>query len=216
MKSKLMIIAVLLFSSKIHSQKDSIVNPNKQWFFGAEFGGNDIISFAYDEDIKSLQGGLLAEYFFSEKWSITARLKYFKIGYSTGLSTINDVVDRSNYHRFDAKVIALPINLKWEYKIVKKFRGNLKFGIALNQEVERQYQYPIGAKTNYPAFFMDYNIGFGFYNYITNNSVIYIEHEFKGYGPNQVEGGNLFIFTSSANNSFFNVGIKHNFKSKTK
>jgi hypothetical protein len=214
MKNRIFIIFLMLsYCSITYSQTDSIVNPNKKWFFGAEIGTNKILSFYYNEPTKSFQGGFITEYYYSKKWSITGRLKYFKIGASRGIvyNTYNNTVDLKNYHRFDGEVIAVPINLKFEYKIFRNFRGNFKFGFALNQETKSEYQYPIGERTNYSTFFIDYNLGLGFIYYVNNNSAIYIESEFKGLGKDR-DDLQTFIAPNSTNNSFFNFGVKHCFK----
>ena len=90
--------------------------------------------------------------------------------------------------------------------------GNLKTGIALNYETKRIYQYQADMKTNYPPFFIDYNLfGAGFNYYISNNAAIYIEGELKGLGRERLEGP-VFLAPLSTDNLFFNIGIKHRFK----
>ena len=216
MKSKIFIIIILAFvSNKMISQTNDIINLKGKWFFGVEIGRNYIASYNFNEPTKSFQGGLLAEYYFSKKWSVTGRLKYFKIGQSNGVSYVNSVPDLKNYQRFDGEVLSVPLNLKWEYKISKKFTGNLKFGIALNQETVSKYYYPNGRHTNFPTFFVDYNFGFGFSYYINDNSAVYIERELKGLGKDR-DDTPTFITPNSTDNTFLNIGIKHNFKNKTK
>lgn len=204
---------IFLFCSITYSQTDSIVNPKGRWFFGAEIGINQIDSYGYNEPATSFQGGLIAEYYFAKKWSFTARLKYFKIGASRGViyNTYNSTVDLKYYHRFDGEVISVPLNIKWEYKIFRNFKGNLKCGFALNQETKSNYQYPVGEKTNYSTFFIDYNFGLGFNYFLNNSTAIYIEGEFKGLGKDRDEAA-TFITPNSTDNSFFNIGIKHSFK----
>ncbi|MDY7393685.1 hypothetical protein UMM65_00380 [Aureibaculum sp. 2210JD6-5] len=207
MKRLIIACFLLSFTIKSYSQSDSIVNPYKNWFFGAEMGLNHIISFNWNEQKNSFQGGLIAEYFLTSNWSAMARLKYFKIGQSSGRSD-------ASYRKFDGESIALILNIKWEYKIAKNFRGFLKTGFALNQETVSNYQYYEGERTNCPTFFVDYNIlGIGFSQYINTNTAIYVEAELKGLGKDR-DDGPTFITPNSTDNYFLNIGIKHNFKRK--
>jgi hypothetical protein len=216
MKIKLILLTTaLVVSSTIHSQTENFTNKKKQWFFGAEVGTNHILSYCYNEPTNSFQGGLFAEYYLKKNWSVTGRLKYFKIGQSSGIiyNDYNSTVDLKNYFRFDGEVISLPLNLKWEYKIAKNFSGNLKTGVALNYETKRIYHYQADMKTNYPPFFIDYNLfGAGFNYYISNNAAIYIESEIKGLGRERLEGP-VFLAPLSTDNLLFNIGIKHRLKS---
>ena len=188
------------------------INPKGNWFFGVEVGATIISSFSYNEEKKSFQGGLLVEYYIGNKWSVTGRIKYFKIGQSTGVVyNANSSVDLTYYRRFDGEALSIPLNLKWEYKIIRNFRGNLKFGFALNQETNSKYEYKIGENTDYPFFFIDYNFGIGISYFINKKLSIYLEGEFKGLGRERYDT-KTFILPASANNSFSNFGIKYNFK----
>jgi hypothetical protein len=82
MKNKILILVVLsLLSNKIISQTNEIVNPNGKWFFGAEIGLNTITSIN-PNNTNSIQGGILAEYYFEKHFSISGRIKYFETGVS--------------------------------------------------------------------------------------------------------------------------------------
>jgi len=212
-KNILVTCLFIALPSSMHSQIDSIFDPSKKWFFGAEMGVTKIDSYSHNEPTTSFQGGLYSEYYFTKKWSVTARLKYFKIGESHGGASILPILSES-YHRFDGEVISMPLNIKFEYKIIKNFRGNVKIGIAFNQETISKYQYPIDKSTNYATFFIDYNIGFGFSYFLTTYTAIYIDFEAKGLGKDR-DDSSTFIVPHSTDNSFVNIGIKHNFKRKT-
>ena len=120
MKRVVLTCFFIVLSSSMHSQTDSVFNPKKMWFFGAEMGITVIDSYSHDEPSTSFQGGFFAEYYFAEKWSVTTRLKYFKIGESHGGASILPILSES-YHRFDGEVISMPINIKLNYRIFKNF-----------------------------------------------------------------------------------------------
>ena len=198
----------------MYSQKDSVIDTNKKWYFGLEMGFTKIDSYSHNEPTTSFQGGLFSEYYFSEKFSFTARLKYFKIGESHGGATILPILSE-NYHRFDGEVISLPINIKFEYKIFKNFRGNVKMGVVFNQEILSKYYYPIDKKTNYSTFFIDYNVGFGFSYFLNADTALFIDFETKGLGKDR-DDSPTFILPHSTNNSFINIGLKYSFKKRMK
>jgi hypothetical protein len=60
----------------------SLSQHKKDWFFGAEIGNNTINSFQLGDPNKSFQGGIIAEYYTGESWSLIGRIKYFKTGVS--------------------------------------------------------------------------------------------------------------------------------------
>ena len=208
MKNKILILTVLsLLSNKIISQTSDIVNPKGKWFFGAEFGLNTITSIHPNHE-NSIQGGILGEYYFAKHWSLSARIKYFK----TGVSYNDD-----SAYRFYGSVISIPININWEYRIMKKFGGNLKLGLAFNQEINSDYYYPTGAKTDYSTLFATFNPGIGFNYYKNKNTAIYINYEVYILGNNRRESNGIinFLPDNTTNNNLFNIGIKYSFKKES-
>lgn len=203
MKHKIMILVLVLFCSKVNSQSNETYSLENTWYFGVEIGVNDIISFQDISNTKSAQIGVLAEYYLSNNWSVTGRIKYFK----TGLSF------KDNRYKFNGKVIAVPINLKWEFNFIKNLRANLSLGLAFNQELEKKYSYPEGKNTDFSSFYTNSNIGIGF-NYVVSKRIgIYTNVEIYYFG-NDKEGveGKYFIFPHSTNNVHYNLGVKYNFK----
>jgi len=171
------------------------------WFFGVEIGNNTITSRNL-ENKNSFQGGVLAEYYFARQWSATGRLKYFKTGTTNNTET--------GY--FDGAVVSIPLNIKWEYKMVKNFKGNFNTGVAFNQEVKSNYYYPPNQKTDYSKFFGTFNIGVGFSYFINSKTAVFINYESYILGNNRDERNGLQILPNSTNNNLFNIGIKYNFK----
>jgi len=206
MNNKILILAVLsLLSNKIISQTSEIVNPKGKWFFGAEFGLNTITSIHPNHE-NSIQGGILGEYYFAKHWSLLGRIKFFK----TGVSYNDDSV-----YKFYGSVISIPININWEYRIVKKISGNLKLGLAFNQEIKSDYYYPTNAKTNYSTLFGTFNPGIGFNYCLNKTTVIFMNYEVYILGNNRRDdsyGKMNFLPNNTTNNNLFNIGIKYSFK----
>ena len=204
MKYKIFITVVLcLLSNKIISQTNEIINPKGKWFFGAEIGLNAITSI-HPSRMTSIQGGFLTEYYFAKNWSVNGRIKYFE----TGVINKND----SAKGIFEGAVISVPLNIIWKYRIIKKFSGNLKLGIALNQEIKSNYYYPANEKTDYSKFYGSFNPGIGFNYFISNNTAVYMNYEVYVLGNDRDDASFLKITPNSPNNNLFNIGIKHSFK----
>ena len=211
MKTKLyLIIIFIFFSSKVISQSE-IINPKKCLYFGFEIGNNSITSYELGEQNKSLQGGILTEYYFAKHWSISGRLKYFK----TGLSFISSTA----YGQFDGAVISIPINFKWEFRIIKNLSANLKLGAAYNYEIQSNYNFSQNINTDNPKSFASLNSGIGLNYFITKEIGVFIDIEqfrLGGYKGKKNVGGydfNINPFRDNyTNNNLINIGVKYNFK----
>lgn len=204
---KILIIVVLsLLSNKIISQTTEIINPKGKWFFGAEIGLNTITSI-HPNHTNSIQGGILAEYYFAKHWAISGRIKYFKTGVSNKYDSAKGL--------FEGAVIAVPLNVKWEYRFSNNFSGNLKLGVALNQEIKSNYYYPSNQSTNYSTFYGTFNPGIGLNYFISKNTAIYMNYEVYVLGNDRDDADWLQIVPNSPNNNLFNIGIKYSFKKET-
>lgn len=194
---------LIFFSNKIISQTSENINLKGKWFFGAEIGLNTITSLEPNHE-NSIQGGISAEYYFAQHWSLSGRIKYFK----TGVSYKNDPA-----YRFYGSVISIPVNVNWEYRITRNFSGNLKLGLALNQEIKSDYYYPTNAKTNYSTLFGTFNPGVGFNYYLNKNTAIFINYEVYILGNDRdINNGDMNFVPNSTNNNLFNIGIKYNLR----
>lgn len=172
----------------------------KQWFLGGEIGVNTIIS---SNNKNSFQGGVFAEYYFAKQWSVMARLKYFETG----------VVNNAETAYFKGSVISCPIDLKWEYQMIKNFKGNLYLGFALNQEIKSDYHYPSNKNTNFSKFYGTANAGIGFAYFINPNTAFFTNYETYLLGNDRTNSSSLFpLIPNSPNNNVFNIGLKYNFK----
>jgi hypothetical protein len=209
MKHKILIIVVLsLVSNKIISQTNEIINPKGKWFFGAEIGLNTITSIHPNHKANLIQGGIVAEYYFAKHWIASARIKYFE----TGVSNKYD----SSKGYFEGAVISVPLNIKREYRISNNLSGNLKLGVALNQEVKSNYYYPSNESTNYSTFYGSFNPGFGFDYFISKNTAVYMNYEVFVLGNDRDDADWLQFVPNSPNNNLFNIGIKYSFKKEAK
>lgn len=188
------LILLIVFPSLLFSQ------TKNKWFLGAEIGVNTIISF---DNKNSFQGGLLAEYYFAKQWSLIGRFKYFNTGTTNNADT--------GY--FEGTVISLPINLKWEYRIINNFKGNFYTGFALNQEIKSHYYYPPNENTDFSKFFGTFNAGIGFAYFFNEKMAISANYETYLFGNNR-DSKNILspIFPNSTDNNIFNIGFKYNLK----
>jgi hypothetical protein len=191
------------FANKIYSQSNEIINPIGKWFFGAELGLNAITS-VHKSRMTAIQGGLLSEYYFAERWSLTARLKYFETGVTRGKNSENGF--------FEGAVLAVPINIKWHYRIYNNFSGNFKMGFALNQEIKSMYYYPADVKTDYSKLYGSFNPGLGFNYFISDQTAVYINYEVYVLGNERDDFNSYGIVPNSPNNNLLNIGLKYNFK----
>jgi hypothetical protein len=180
--------------------RSEIVNPKGNWFFGAEIGENTI---ADDDHDQSLQGGVTAEYYMERGFSILGKLKYHKIGLTRNRFYSNQ--------KFEGAVVTIPINLKFEWRIFRNLRGNLRFGPNLNQEVERKFQNARDFQKDLPRLYLDANFAVGISYFISRKTIVYFDAEVKGLGRER-EKTEEWLLPNATYNSFLNFGIKYNFK----
>ncbi len=172
------------------------INPVGNWYFGAEIGPNTITSYSFNESDKSLQGGILAEFYTGRHWSLTTRIKYFK----TGLSYFNQgsgsgfLSSSSSFGQFEGAVFTIPLNVKWEFRIWKNLSGNLNFGLNYNYETDNKYYYSNADNYNkYSATeYGSYNSGFGFNYFINKKRAVFLNIESYIGGTRGQTGGFVF------------------------
>jgi len=217
MKAILFIIVLSLLSNKITSQTNDFVNPKGKWFFGVEMGTNKINSFSSGETKTSFQGGILTEYYFARHWSVSGRIKYFETGVSFFQSGFYDgwfgLSEDLYSGTFKGAVIAIPVAIKWEFRIYKNLGANLKLGYALNIETKSTYSnYSSNLSTDFPKQYGSFNAGVGLNYFINNKMAVYFDIErYLGSTKGQTVG---FLGKSSyeVENVLMNFGIKYSFK----
>lgn len=201
----LTVIILSFFSKETISQTMEFVNPKGNWYFGAEIGINRASSLSLGEDKNSFQGGVLAEYYFAKQWSLSGRVKYFKTGVSFDES--------GGYGVFNGTVIAIPINVKWEFRVYKNLKAYLKLGYVYNIETKSEYgNYSHNLSVDYLKYYGGVNVGYGFNYFINEKMAVYID--FEGYSGASKGTTERFFGRHSHNveNSLVNFGFKYNFK----
>lgn len=231
MKKLLVLLLISFFANAQEIKTSNIVNPDGNWCFGVEIGSNTITSYTLGEPNKSLQGGILAEYYTGRHWSLTGRIKYFKTGLSfyypenkspknfgsIGQSYFgysNGSFDtEASLGKFEGAVVTIPINIKWEFRIWKNFSGNLNLGLNYNFETKSDYYY--SDNENYSKYnskqYASFNAGFGFNYFISKKIGVFLNVEsYSGVAKGETKS---FFSTSIFNtNRMINFGFKYNFK----
>lgn len=205
-KSFFYVILINLMSNFTVAQtnKDNI-NPKSNLYLGAEIGTNTITTFSNNEPSKSIQVGLVIEYYFTEQWSVLGRVKNFE----TGVSFANN----NNFGKFEGAIISIPLNIKWEFRIYKNLKANLKIGGAYNFETKSNYYFSSNLETNNSKTFVNFNPGFGFNYFLSEKTAIYFDIEtykfggYKGNSQSQILSKNYYT-----ENNLINLGIKYTFK----
>ncbi len=212
------IIIFSFFIPNINSQTNEIINPNKKWYFGAEVG-TSIINL--EKNDFSIQGGLLAEYYFSKKWSVSTKLKYFETGVSFSQEGSSGFFGTSSrFGTFKGKSIAIPLNVKWEFKIYRNLKANLKIGGVYNKELESNY-YNYSSNLDFNTYKTEYFgsvFGLGFNYFMSNNSTVYIDLEIFGGTKKGTESTGISLYGSSGiiynSSTQISFGYKYSFKKK--
>ncbi len=215
---RLYIFITALFCTSVYSQNENFVDPKGKWYFGAEAGANVIRDYSLDKTEVSLQGGILAEYYFAKQWSLSAKIKYFKTGlefYSPDTHTggMIDLGHDEFYGTFRGNVISIPVYLKWEFRVYKNLKANLKAGVAYNFETQSTYNYSSNLKTNYPTSYPTAISGLGLNYFVDEKLAVYLDYEVYLRGPKKADTQSL-IFDDGyrTKNMFVNFGVKYNFK----
>ena len=217
--NKLIIIAVFsFFPLKVISQTKEIINPKGKWYFGAEVGQNLITSYSFGENKKSLQGGILAEYYFARHWSLSGRIKYYETGVSfftpnTHSGSWLDLGSDESFGSFSGAVISIPLDIKWEFRVYKNLAGSFKLGYVHNFETKSNYgPYSAGANTNLPKQFGGFNAGYGFNYFINKKYAVYIDVETFIGGSKGHSDGFLYDNYHYTENNLVSIGCKYTFK----
>lgn len=212
----LIILMVIFSSGSFAQEKDSVINPKGRIYFGVEVGNNAIRSFEFNEPNNSFQGGLLAEYYFARHWSVSGRIKYYKIGASFSEGSSLDFSNKTTYDsgRFNGEAILIPLDVKWEFRLYKNLAGFLKLGYALSIETQSEYSdYSPSITDNFSNHNHNFFAGYGLSYFINKKDAVFISVE-NFVGGNKGKQSGLNIFDDGRKyleNTFINVGYKRSF-----
>ena len=215
------IFFILLFSNFATAQetiKTGLINPKENWYYGIESGLNIKTSLELGEPKTSFQGGILAEYYFARHWSLSGKIKYFDTGvsfYQPDTHTGGWLDLGSDEYRglFKGSTIAVPISLKWEFRVFRNFGASLKLGYMHSFETKSNYvNYSDNLKTNYPKEYGSSVAGFGFNYFLNKKTAVYIDVE--NYLGGRKAKIPTFIFDNDkfVMNRLISLGVKYSFK----
>ncbi|WP_299336184.1 porin family protein [uncultured Psychroserpens sp.] len=165
--------------------------------------GVNISSYASDADFNtrtSIAGGVVAEYYFSDRWSFRSGLIYDAMGAEDSFGNI----DKLNY-------ITLPLNANWHFG--SKRNWYLNFGPAVsflasaNAELTDGQEFDL--KDFVPSTDIGLTIGIGYKFNIDENTQMYIDYQ--GYGGfTNLDDTDALPYDIRNSRSSFNVGVIFN------
>lgn len=206
----------LFFSTKTTAQTEN-VNPKGNWYFGVEAGTNEMASYSGGGYKNSYQAGVMAEYYFARHWSVYAKLKYFETGVSfyspnTHTGSWLDMGSPESSGTFKGAVIALPVDIKWEFRLYKNLSANFNLGASLNWETKNEYNgYSHNQSPDKSTIYPGIGAGYGLNYFFDKNLAAYMDvHGYSGSSKGTIEGfwGNS---SQNAENVQLSVGVKYNF-----
>lgn len=212
-----LLFLVLTFSTGLFAQeKDSIVNPRGKIYFGIEVGHNTISSFEFNESKTSFQGGLSAEYYFARHWSVSGRIKYYKIGasFSDDGSLLESLKTTYTSGRFVGEAVMIPLDIKWEFRLYRNWAGFIKCGYALSIETKSEYSnYSPEIIENFSNYNHSFFAGYGLTYFINEKDAVFFSVEgFVGGNKGKQEGWHFFDDGRKyLTNTLINVGYKRCF-----
>ena len=220
MKKSIYNITFLFFTLCNLAQEKTNIDPKGNLYFGAEIGSNKITSLEI-ENKNSITAGLLAEYYFARHWSLSSGLKYYEIGvlYNKPSSGSSggwfDLSSPTQFGSFNGFAIAIPLEIKWEFRVYKNFSASLKLGSAYTIETSTEYgNYSSERGIDFSKKYSSTIIGYGFNYFINKHSAIYFSSDViigssKGYVSS-------FLFSEYKNttNQLTSIGYKYTFKTK--
>ena len=214
---KILFLFASLFFCVAFAQDDEIVNPQSKLYIGAETGLNVINNYNLNQDDISIQGGVLAEYYIAKQWSLQGRIKYYKTGLSfyrpdTHSGSWFDLGHDESFGTFSGSVIAILVNIKWEFRVFKNLRAYLKTGAAYNFEIKSEYNYSSNLSTDYPKTYGTIYFGTGLTYFLNDKLSIYVDQESFVGGAKGTSEGLIFTEKYYSQNFLVNFGVKYNIK----
>jgi len=195
------------------------IDPKEKWFFGAEIGENKPRNYNLTGSTSFLQAGLSAEYYFARHWSLSSKIKFYKTGVSFhqkgsgGSGWFNLFSTSTHSGNYRGKKIAIPLFIKWEFRMFKNLGASLKLGYTYNIEIQtKYYDYTNNINTSqYKTNYISGISGIGFNYFLDNQSAIYLDIDSYG-GTKKGEVSGLFSDGNVYNsNSIISIGYKYSF-----
>ena len=223
MKNKyfFIVLFLLIFSFEKAQEKKARVNPEHRLYFGAETRINKIKSYGNDYQ-NSLYGGILTEYYFAKQFSVSGRLRFYKTGVSFFYPEIRTTswVYTSNSDEvsgtFNGEVISVPVDFKWEFRLLGNLRANIKVGYALNFETKSEYvNYTPNVSTDFSKVYGSFGYGAGLNFFISEKHAVFFNFEnFKGASRADTSIGIGFLSDGKKyiKNDLFSLGYKFSLK----
>lgn len=197
-------------------------NSEGKFFVGAELGAN-VIHKRVDNSIHP-QIGISGEYYFAEKWSVWAKIKYHKAhlyyhlpekkgascgfgGFLCGLGSREEEL-----MNFESYNIIIPVNLKWNYKISPSIIGYINGGFFVNMEMKSRRNGTDNVKLNHNKIYTSVNIGTGLSYQLKNSDFIYVDYHFYRGGSMIKEEQFLWDKYHYPKNSHISIGYSVNLK----
>lgn len=177
---KLSISAILIiFSGNLKAQE----NFKGKYFAGFEAGANMSDNSPYNE--VSAQGGVATEYFFTNHWSVSAKIKYHQTNFNyskneviTNTSPSGGMSDENQkFLNYQSTDLVIPINLKWNIRLFKPIYGSINVGLTANYALSSRYEYSPNVEIKNIKIFVGYNLGFGFHLNLKQN-ILYANYDY--------------------------------------
>lgn len=220
-KCFLSILFLIIFNSGNAQEKKASVNPVHRLYFGVETGFNTIKSFKNDHQ-HSFYGGILTEYYFAKQFSVSGRLRFYKTGVSFFYPEIKTTswVYTSNSDEvsgtFNGEVISVPVDFKWEFRLLGNLKANIKVGYALNFETKSEYvNYTPNISTDFSKVYGSFGYGAGLNFFISEKHAVFFNFEnFKGASRADKSIGIGFLSDGKRyiKNDLFSLGYKFSLK----
>ena len=209
-KRRLIFLLFIYVNCFFAQTKDSIINPKGTWFFGVELGTNKITSFELSGEETSFQGGFLAEYYFAKQWSVFGKIKYFKTGVSFNQNS--SLLSNASSGEFEGAEIAIPASIKWEFRLYKNLRGNIKSGLVLNLETSSSYKnYFPELEKDFKKINIGFTLGYGLNYFLSKKNALFIDYEIYIGGTKGNVSNFIGLNKKPTINTLFNLGYKRQF-----
>jgi len=189
--------SVLFFLTMFSLKAQNDFNPTKKWFVGTEIGYNSVLLNTKNYK-KSFEYGAFVEYYYLKNFSVTIRVKSYKKGYN----------ESPLYKTTQSDILSIPINLKWEFKLIHQLKVTASLGLAFVTEKNYKYEEDSEYKDKIENTDTTLNSGMGINYFLSKKIGIFIYFEnYLNFWKNKGKTKPLFLYNK--NYSHLNFGIKY-------